>query len=200
VSEEFPSESELIFGIMSELGKRPSPEQASLMLAGIASDTGHFKFARAETFRVVSSLIEAGADYKRVMDLIKQPEELSKRIAMLKGAERSELHRIHGNLIVFSELGSFEGDAASMFIRIGADAAFVGSQEKGKIRLSGRARADFVERTGVHLGELMEELAKSFEGSGGGHLAAASMNGRGELPEVKKHLFKLLQRKLRSKA
>jgi nanoRNase/pAp phosphatase (c-di-AMP/oligoRNAs hydrolase) len=200
VREEFPSESELIFRIISELGKKPSSKQASLMLTGIVSDTGHFKFAKPETFQAVSSLIGLGADYKRVMDLMKPPEDLSKRIAMLKGAGRSELHRIRGTLIIFSELGSFEGDAASMFIRIGADVAFVGSEDKGEVRLSARARAEFVEGTGIHLGELMEELAKDFGGSGGGHPGAASMNGRGNLGDVKKQLFKILQQKLQSKA
>jgi nanoRNase/pAp phosphatase (c-di-AMP/oligoRNAs hydrolase) len=197
VRADITSESELIFRIMSELGKNPSAEQASLLLAGVMSDTGHLRLAKPETFGAVASLIAAGADYERVMDVLKQPEEPSKRIAMLKAAGRSELHRIHDKLIVFSELGSFEGDASGMFIRIGADAAFVGSEDKGKVRLSGRTRTEFTEKTGVHLGELMEDLAKNFGGSGGGHPGAASMNGQGKLKDLKKQLFKILQQKLK---
>jgi nanoRNase/pAp phosphatase (c-di-AMP/oligoRNAs hydrolase) len=134
------------------------------------------------------------------MELMKPPEDPSKRIAMLKAAGRSELRRVHSRLVIFSELGSFEGDAASMFIRIGADVAFVGSEEKGKVRLSGRARTELVESAGLHLGGLMEELARSFGGSGGGHPGAASMNVEGKLEDVKKHLFKLLQQKLKPEA
>lgn len=199
VRDDLPSESELVFRIMAEMGKKPSPEQASMMLAGVISDTAHFRFSKPETFGVVSSLIEAGADYPRVMETLKQPEDPSKRIAMLKAAGRSEMHKVLGNIVVVSELGSFEGDAASMFVRIGADAAFVGSEDKGAVRLSGRARLDFTERTGVHLGGLMEELAKNFAGSGGGHPGAASLNGRGRFETLKKHLLKALQQKIKQR-
>lgn len=199
VREEFPSEAELVLQLIGELGVKPTPEQASLLLAGIISDTGHFRFARGETFEAANQLLRAGADYKRVNEGLKLPEDPSKRVAMLKAAERSELRRVHGRLVVFSELGSFEGDAASMLVRIGADAAFVGSEEKGKVRVSGRARHETLKATGLHLGELMEVLGKQFGGSGGGHAGAASMQGKGKLEEVKKHLFKFLQQKLKPK-
>ncbi|GAI32052.1 unnamed protein product, partial [marine sediment metagenome] len=74
-----------------------------------------------------------------------------------------------------------------------------GSEEKGRIRLSGRARQEILKTLGLHLGELMEELGKQFGGSGGGHAGAASMNGEGELEEAKKYLFKALQQKLKPK-
>ena len=200
VREDFASESELVFRLVEELGVKLSPEHASLLLAGIISDTGHFRLAKPQTFEVVNVLLKTGADYGRVLEALKLPEDLSKRVAMLKAAGRSELHRVHGHLVVFSELGSFEGDAAGMLVRIGADTAFVGSEEKGKVRVSGRARPELLKETGLHLGELMEALGKQFGGSGGGHAGAASMQGRGELEETKKYLFKLLQQKLKPKS
>ncbi|MEW6222062.1 MAG: DHH family phosphoesterase [Candidatus Hadarchaeota archaeon] len=196
VWDDFPSESELILKLVQELGAKLSAEQASLLLAGIISDTAHLRLAKPGTFTAINSLLEAGADYEKVMELMRQPDDPSKRVAMLKAAGRSELHKINGNLVVFAELGSFEGDAASMFVRIGADLAFVGSEDKGKVRLSGRARAEFIERTGLHLGELMDSLGSHFKGSGGGHPGAASANGEGKLSEAKKHFLKLLQQKL----
>ncbi|MDI6883843.1 MAG: DHH family phosphoesterase [Hadesarchaea archaeon] len=199
VREEFASEAELLIKLLEELGVKLKPEQASLLLAGIISDTGHFRLAKGETFGAVNQLLQAGADYERVNRGLKLPEDQSKRVAMLKAAGRSELRRVHGHLVVFSELGSFEGDAAGMLVRIGADAAFVGSEEKGKVRVSGRARPDLLKSTELHLGELMEEFGKGFGGSGGGHAGAASMNGKGKLEAVKKHLFKILQQKLKPK-
>lgn len=199
VREDFPSESELIFRLVGELGVKLTPEQASLLLAGIISDTGHFRLAKPETFEVVDALLKAGADYRRVLEALRPPEDPSRRVAMLKAAGRSELHRVHEHLVMFSELGSFEGDAAGMLVRIGADAAFVGSEEKDKVRVSGRARPDVIEKTTLHLGEVMENLGKQFGGSGGGHAGAASMNGKGKLEDVKKHLFKILQQKLKPK-
>jgi nanoRNase/pAp phosphatase (c-di-AMP/oligoRNAs hydrolase) len=199
VGEGFTSEAELIFRLASELGKELTPDQASLLLAGIISDTGHFRLAKPETFEVVNSLLRAGADYGKVLESLRLPEDFSKRVAMLKAAMRAELRRMYGNLIVFSELGSFEGDAAGMLVKIGADAAFVGSCEKGKVRLSGRARLEFLQSTGLHLGEVMESLGKLFEGAGGGHAGAASMSGKGELEDLKKSLFKILQERLKPK-
>ncbi len=199
VREEFTSEAEIILRLLKELGVKLTSEQASLLLAGIISDTGHFRFAKDETFEAVHQLLEAGGDYARVNESLNLSEDYSKRVAMLKAAARSKLCRIHKRLVVFSELGSFEGDAAGMLVRIGADVAFVGSEEKGEVRVSGRARQKTLKLTGLHLGELMEEMGKQFEGSGGGHAGAASMHGKGKLEEVKKYLFGFLQQKLKSK-
>jgi nanoRNase/pAp phosphatase (c-di-AMP/oligoRNAs hydrolase) len=199
VQEEFASESELILQLVRELGVELTPGEASLLLAGIISDTAHFRLAKGQTFEAVNSLIKAGADYGRVLEALRLPEDPSKRVAMLKAAQRAELRRVHGRLVILSELGSFEGDAASMLVRIGADVAVVGSEEKGKVRLCGRARQEILKTTGLHLGELMEELGKQFEGSGGGHAGAASMNGKGKLEEAKKHLLKVLQQRLKPK-
>ena len=199
VREKFASEAELILQLLKELGARLTPEQASLLLAGIISDTGHFRLAKSETFEAVNQLLKTGADYARVNESLKLPQNHSKRVAMLKAAGRAELRRVHGHLVVFSELGSFEGDAAGMLVRIGADVAFVGSEEKGKVRVSGRARQEILKLRELHLGELMEAMGKQFKGSGGGHAGAASMSGKGRLEEVKKHLFSLLQQKLNPK-
>jgi nanoRNase/pAp phosphatase (c-di-AMP/oligoRNAs hydrolase) len=177
----------------------PTSEQASLLLAGIVSDTGHFRLAKPGTFEVVDALLKAGAEYDRVLEILKPPADDSRRVAMLKAAGRSELQRISGCLIVFSELGSFEGDAANMLVRTGADIAFVGSDEKGEFRLSGRARQELIKETGLHLGELMEEIGKQFGGSGGGHAGAASASGKGTFDEVKKQIFKMLQQKFENK-
>jgi nanoRNase/pAp phosphatase (c-di-AMP/oligoRNAs hydrolase) len=197
VREEFASESELILRLVRELGVELTPEQAFLLLTGIVVDTGQFRLAKSKTFEAVNQLIKAGADYQRVVETLRLPEDFSKRVAMLKASQRLELHRISGRLIAFSELSSFEADAATMFLRMGADAAFVGSEEKSKFRLCSRARQELCRDTGLHLGELLGRLAKSFKGSGGGHAGAASMTGEGELAEIKKELLKELQRILK---
>lgn len=199
VREDFPSEAELIYRIVTQLGVKLTPEQASLLMTGIVSDTGHFRFAKPDTFEAVDALLKQGADYNRVLEILRAPEDVSRKVAMLKAAGRSELQRINGRLVMFSELGSFEGDAAGMLVRIGADVAFVGSDDKGEFRVSGRARPEFVKETGLHLGEIMEALGKQFGGSGGGHAGAASVSGKGTFEEVKKQIFKILQQKLNKK-
>jgi len=196
VMEESPSESELIFRLASEMGVALTRDQASMLLAGILSDTGFFRLARPETFEIVNALLKAGAEYDRVAEIMKPREDFSKRVAILKGVSRSDVHRVHGYLIVFSELGAFEGDIANILLKIGADVAFVGSEDKGEVRMSGRARAEFMKATNLHLGEIMENLGKTFSGSGGGHAGAASFTGKGKYEDVKKHILAGLQKRL----
>jgi len=199
VREDVSSEAELVLELIRELGVELTPDWAFLLLAGIISDTGQFRLAKSPTFGVVDTLLRAGADYQRVLDALKLPEDPSKRIAMLKAAQRAELERVHERFVVFSEVGSFEADAAAMLVKVGADVAIVGSEEKGKLRLSARARPEVCAETSLHLGELMAELGKLFRGAGGGHAGAASMGGEGKLEEAKKHALKILQEKLKPK-
>jgi len=199
VREESASESELILELIHELGAELTPEVAFLLLAGIISDTGQFRFAKGATFKAVDALVKAGADYSRVLEALRLPEDPSKRIAMLKAAQRLRLYKINDRPVALSKLSSFEADAAAMLVRAGADVAVVGSQEKGKIRLCGRAREELIESTQLHLGKLMSELAKQFNGTGGGHAGAASMTGDGKLADANKHLLKALQQMLKPK-
>ncbi len=200
VKEDATSEAEIILPLIHELGAKLTPLTASLLLAGIVSDTGQFRLAKGETFKTVNVLVEAGADYNRVLDALRLPDDRSKRVAMLKAAQRLELHKVDERIIVFSELSSFEADAAAMFVRMGADVAVVGSEEKGKIRLCGRAREGVPASTGLHLGKLMDELAKQFDGTGGGHAGAASMTGEGKLVDAKEQALAALQQMLKPKS
>ena len=200
VKEDATSEAEIILPLIRELGAKLTPLTASLLLAGIVSDTGQFRLAKGETFRVVNELVEAGADYNRVLNALRLPDDRSKRVAMLKAAQRLELHKVDERIIVFSELSSFEADAAAMFVRMGADVAVVGSEEKGKVRLCGRAREGVPASTGLHFGKLMDELAKQFDGTGGGHAGAASMTGEGKLVDAKEQALAALQQMLKSKS
>ena len=201
VDERAASASELILELIRKLGVKLDPKTALVMLTGIISDTGQFRFATDDTFRAVNRLLEAGANYSRALRTMETPEDPSKRVAMLKAAQRAELHKAHGRHIVLSELSSFEADAASMFVKIGADVAIVGSEEEGKlVRISGRARSGVVSETNLHLGELMEKLAEEFDGTGGGHAGAAAMNVKTSLPNAKGKVLKALKRMLEPKS
>ena len=87
-----------------------------------------------------------------------------------------------------------------MLVRTGADVAFVGSEEKGRFRLSARARPEACAETSLHLGQLMLGLAKRFEGAGGGHAGAASASGKGKLEQIKRAFLEELKELLKPKA
>jgi phosphoesterase RecJ-like protein len=194
VDEEATSSAEMILRLVKELGETLSPQQAQLLLVGILTDTAGLRLARNSTLEAVCELIRYGADYRQALEALKLPEDRSRRIAMLKAAQRMEIRTLGDYVVVFSELSAFEADAASVLLRLGADLSFVGSEEKGEFRISGRATPELCESTGLHLGALMQETGRFFGGSGGGHPGAASSTGKGTLKEVKRFLLSQLQR------
>jgi nanoRNase/pAp phosphatase (c-di-AMP/oligoRNAs hydrolase) len=192
IDETSTSEAELVLRLLKELEFVPSPQQSTLLLAGILTDTAELRLAKPKTFDAIRELLQLGADYTKAQELIKLPDEPSRRIAMLKAAKRAEIEEIKDFIVVFSEVGAFEADAAVALLKLGADLAFVGSQDDERIRVSARARPEVCERTRLHLGELMMEAAKTFNGSGGGHAGAASFTGKASLVEVKGWLINKL--------
>lgn len=194
INEDTTSTAELILEIAKELNYDFDSRTAQLLLTGIISDTGHLKFANEETFKSIGSLLEDGADYNQALKALKTPEDPSKKVALLKAVERSELHKAHGRWIIFSEVGAYESDAASLFIKIGGDVAAVASENGKEIRISGRARRGLESETHLHLGKLMNKLAEKFDGTGGGHAGAAAMTVKGDLEHVKSETLKELKK------
>ena len=73
---------EIVAGIAFSAGWKISPEAATLLLLGLLTDTGSFRFAntRANTLRTTSRLMEAGGAYSEVMDacFFSKPENLAR--------------------------------------------------------------------------------------------------------------------------
>ena len=176
---------EIVYNILKAMGAPINRRVGIGMLTGIVTDTGHFKHASADTFRVVSKIIEdSGVEYGEVLDLMAAtPQDISMRIAILKAASRLELDRVQDMLIASSHVSSFGGSASSMLINIGADVAFVGTSKGESVRISARAKRDAVS-AGVNLGQLMEDISNEYNGTGGGHSGAAGIDVIGDMKEV----------------
>lgn len=170
------SSSEMVYGLLKDEGIEVTCSMATALLAGILTDTANFKYASSGTLRTAAELMDiGGAGLDDVYFILSSvPADVSMRIAMLRAASRAEIIRHDNWLIVTSLVGSFGGEAASALVGIGADVAFVGSELKGKTRVSARARRSAVD-AGVNLGKLLEELGREYGGDGGGHDAAAGM-------------------------
>lgn len=195
--EKTSSTAELILKLGEELNFEFNSKIALLLLTGIISDTGHLKFANENTFKAIASLLEKGANYKEALEILKTPQDPSKKVAMLKAAQRSELQKAHNRWIVFSEIGAYESDAASLFIKIGADVAVVASENGKKIRMSARSKSGLASETNLHLGELMSKIADQFDGTGGGHAGAAAVTVTEKLEKVKKTTMKEIKKMLK---
>jgi len=74
--------SEIIAGTAFSAGWMVSPATATLLLLGLLTDTGSFRFAntKANTLRAASRLMEAGGAYSKVMDacFFSKPENMAR--------------------------------------------------------------------------------------------------------------------------
>ncbi|WP_440952357.1 DHH family phosphoesterase [Methanococcoides sp. FTZ1] len=171
------SVAEIVYDVLNCMGAPIMHRMALGLMAGIVTDTGHFKHATSKTFKTFGEIIESsGVEYAEVLDLMAStPQDVSMRIAMLKSASRAKIERVGDWLVVTSNVSSFGGSASSMLINIGGDVAFVGTARGDSIRVSGRAKRDAV-NAGVNLGRIMEEISNNYEGTGGGHAGAAGID------------------------
>ncbi len=198
--ENVTSASEIVYALLKEEGFEFTQNVCLALITGIVTDTAHLQFARSETFRIVAELLDmSGMDYPDVLRFINIPTEPSRKIAHLKSASRLQLERIGEWIVALSHVSSFEASAARALVKIGADIAFVCSVEKGEARVSVRASNTFIKKTKLNLArEYVHELNRAVQGSGGGHAAAISVNGRfrGTEQELLKLCLDLLQRLL----
>ncbi len=196
--EDASSTCEIIYDLFREANVKPSKNVAEALFLGIAFDTKHFALASASTFKVIAELIDLGVNVQEAMRLLTVPMDVSERIARLKACERMKLMRIHGWLIVFSHVGSFQASAARALIDVGANLAIVGSQDKNEISISMRSNHEFYSKTKIHLGrDLANPLGEYLHGMGGGHSTSAGANGVGDLKSAFKYAERILREKLK---
>jgi len=174
------SASEIVCKLLMEEGFEMNRNTCLALITGIVTDTAHLQFARSDTFRMVAELLDkSGMDYPDVLNFISIPTEPSRKIAHIKAASRVTMERIDEWIIALSYVSSFEASAARALVKIGADVSFVCSVDKGEGRVSVRATNAFIKKTGINFAkDYAPRLVRELSGSGGGHVAAVSINGK----------------------
>ncbi|MEM2934377.1 MAG: DHH family phosphoesterase [Methanocellales archaeon] len=176
---------ELVYDLFKHNRLHISKKIALALIAGIVTDTGHFKHATAASFRKVAEMLEqSGLKFGEVLDIFTSlPMDISGRIAMLKAVERAAITRVNDYLIATSQVSAYRDAAAAALITIGADIAFVGSEEAGETKISSRARREVVEK-GLNLALIVKTVAEKFGGSSGGHEGAAALSAKANFEAV----------------
>lgn len=143
---------------------------AGLLLAGIIHDTSRFKRASALTFTAAGYLTRL-ISYGRTLYTLRNEEDFSKRLAKLKGLQRSIVTNAGELIIVVTYVGSFESDVAASLLLLGADVAVVVSSKEDETRVIVRGSGRISERQWEKIsGILVEQLNPA---SFGGHLRAS---------------------------
>ncbi len=155
-----------------------SPAVCEFLLAGLVTDTGRFRHADAGSFSTAALLIERGGiDYQAfVQTLEDQSPSPSDRGAILRGLQRADTTEAGAWTVLRTTAGTLEGKVASLLNGLGADAVVVTRHRDGQTRLTVRAPRSSV-LAGLHMGIVMERVAQSIGGEGGGHDGAAGWTG-----------------------
>jgi len=173
---------ELVYRLLAKKRRRHlTPFVATLIAAGIIVDSAHFTVASPETFSIMSRCLErSGKALPEIVSQLRVSKDISEKIAMLKAARRTRIYRSGSFILASTQVGSFEASCASALLRLGADVAFAGSDDKGKLVISARANNHLVVKTGFDLAEhAFRPAEKEFGGFAGGHPAAAGYNVKG---------------------
>ncbi len=171
------STAEIITQLHDELEIELSPEISTLLIAGILFDTRRFRYLSPNTLRITQSLIKRGGDYEKALKMLQTDLSISERVARLKGAARSIVHKEGANVYVVSYVNSFEASVARALIDVGASfSAVIAAPTCEEHRVSFRCTKEYSKSNDVNLGELANRLANKMNGSGGGHETAAGMN------------------------
>ncbi len=197
---EAKSTAEIVYSLFEQLKIRISKDVAIGLLAAILYDTRQFSIARPKTLRISANLLEIVGELREILKLFRTTMDISEKIARLKAAMRMNLYRANNFLIAISDVGAYEASAARALLELGADVAFIVS-ENDTVRVSVRAKEDFVKHTGIHLGrDVMAKLGEVLGGTGGGHDVAAGAEGRNVSKEyVKGKIVEILSEKLKEK-
>jgi tRNA nucleotidyltransferase (CCA-adding enzyme) len=122
VTEPYGSTTTVLTQLVKDKGIRLTPEEATILMAGIYEDTGSLSYPSTTTkdFEAASYLLEAGADLGAVSDLLRTeltPEEVS----LLNEFLRSETtYSIGGTEVVVAEgyMDKYKGDIAGIAHKI----------------------------------------------------------------------------------
>ena len=179
--------SEMIFEIVDHLGGDFTPEIATPLYTGMATDTGFFKFSntRPETMRAAARLLEAGVRPEQVSESLEEkPESVVRgQAAALQTMELSYGGRVAGLYLdkdLATSLETTEGFIDFVRVIEGVEiAVLIKCMDENFCRVSVRSKGLDVSKVAMKFG-------------GGGHIRAAGFPIRKPLAEAKKDVLEAL--------
>ncbi len=205
---DYSSTAEIITKLFQMHDLIPDRDIVLALLAGIITDTGHFRYATKDTLENAKFLLETGVSISEVTEKLNKKMARSEKIARIKGANRiQKIHYIHDYIVVFSHVSSYEASVCKALIDLGADVSFILSYvpKTHEFRISSRAKSKIIRETSLHLGEIMKIIGEKYNGSGGGHDGAAGAYGiitnddKDYMSELIPELLKLVKKKIGAK-
>jgi nanoRNase/pAp phosphatase (c-di-AMP/oligoRNAs hydrolase) len=174
---------EIVYELLKLAGKKITDDIGKALLVGIMTDTAGFRHANSQALVTFSKIMEeSGVAMEEVFSVLDEEHatDYSRKISMLKGAQRLKMESTGKCIVAISQIGAFESDVCNALIRLGADVAFVGSQNEERFRISARAKHGIV-KMGFNLANFFMKIGKEMNCDGGGHAGAAGLSGEGDV-------------------
>ena len=195
--EEASSTCEIVYDFYKQVNTKPELNEAKALFLGITFDTRHFVLANSSTFKTISELSDIGVNPQKELSALALPMDFSERVARMKACRRAKLIKIDNWIIALSHVSAYQASAARVLIDLGAHMAAVAGQKNEKIEISMRCTREFSQATGIHLGrDIAKPLGEYLQGMGGGHAAAAGVNGIGYVEKGLKRCLRLVKENL----
>ncbi len=191
VTEPVGSTTTILTHIIKERSVPLTPQEATILMAGIYEDTGFLSYPSTTTkdYQAAAFLLERGADLGRVSDLLSKeltPEEVA---ALNEFLQSATTYTIGGVDVVIAEgsVEDYKGDVALIAHKMRdierIDCLFLLADAGDRIHLVARSRS-----SKINVGSIAKKLG------GGGHRYAASASLKGlTTVEAKERLLEVLK-------
>jgi bifunctional oligoribonuclease and PAP phosphatase NrnA len=193
------STGEILADIFRELDVELTPEIAEPLYTAVVTDTGRFQYANTtpKALRLAADLIEAGADYHKVFQVVYESVQFAKLKLLARALERAEVYS-GGQLVVSCLL-------KEDFVAAGATEPYAEGIIDYLRAVEGAIVAAFIREppTGggpthrVSLRSAVDELDVSLiarKSGGGGHQRAAGFSSELPLDELKRFIVEEFER------
>ncbi|MFQ5442680.1 MAG: CBS domain-containing protein, partial [Thermodesulfobacteriota bacterium] len=190
----YGSTTTVLAGVIRKKGIELTPEEATVLMAGIYEDTGFLTYpsTTAKDFEAAGFLLKKGADLSVVSDLLKReltPVEVS---LLNKLLESETAYTVGGIEVVIAEvsLEKYRGDISVLAHKVrdieGMATLFMLADSGDRVHIVARSKA-----RAVNVGLILKDLG------GGGHANAASGTLKGmTLIQAKEALLSALKKRL----
>lgn len=193
IYDSYSSSAEIIYDMLEHFNLILDVPSKFLLVAAILVDSGFLQHGDNKTIFRVSKLLNDCIDYQEIISMLKIQEDISERIAKIKGFQRVVLIQEGNWLIGITHVGSFEANVASSLLKFGFDIGIVCSKKKTEYRISIRANKEICLKTGLHLGKILNEISEEIGANGGGHNGAASLTGKNGISDAKDKILEKIK-------
>lgn len=171
-----PATAMLVAEILS-VGECALPERAAMALAaGLLDDTGFRAVIMDDAYEWTVALLEqAGGERATLADVWSAEPSWSERMASAKALVRATGYRAGETIVLTTRVGGEEGAAVHALMAGNADIGVVVSPQGARTRVVARVAASSTHSFSLPE-DLLEPLAASFGGDGGGHASAGAAN------------------------